>query len=296
MAGHPKEIILKLLKRTERMSPLMAALSGFALVALVGALDFVTGDDFGISVFYLAPIFLLTWSRGIRVGVLLSALCGLLLFLIDVSTPFHQSLPLVLIVSNAFVKFCFFSITAVLFAVLKDALGEEKRLARTDFLTGLANRREFSERVGTEIHRSRRYHRPFTVAYVDIDDFKSVNDRFGHEAGDELLKLVGRTMMENVRSIDVVARLGGDEFALLFPEIEYAASRDALDKVASKLREAVDLHDWPVTFSVGAMTYRKPPRSVEEVIRNADKLMYDVKKENKNSIRHEVGEFTQLHS
>jgi diguanylate cyclase (GGDEF)-like protein len=101
---------------------------------------------------------------------------------------------------------------------LRSAMEREKEAARTDSLTGAMNSRAFGELATAELHRARRYERPFTIAYVDIDDFKAVNDRFGHSSGDTLLRLVAETMKHNSRAVDVIARVGGDEFVILFPE------------------------------------------------------------------------------
>ena len=115
-------------------------------------------------------------------------------------------------------------IFTLLLSSLKRALDRERELSGTDVLTGIRNARSFREVLGAEIERSKRFQRPFTVAYLDLDNFKTVNDCHGHEHGDELLRLVGNTILTGIRKTDTVARLGGDEFALLLPETEYEAA------------------------------------------------------------------------
>ncbi len=172
--------------------------------------------------------------------------------------------------------------------ILKSTVEEEKELARTDPLTGLMNARAFREMAEAEIIRTRRYHHPFSVAYMDIDDFKTVNDHFGHSIGDALLRLVAKTMKSNSRAVDVICRLGGDEFIILFPETGPEPALLACRKLHERLRDAVQHNDWSATFSIGAITFLQPPSAADEMITLADGLMYAAKKSGKNRIRHEV--------
>ena len=137
---------------------------------------------------------------------------------------------------------------------LHKSMTELYQLARTDQLTGLANRRAIEERLSDEIRRAQRYRRELTVLLVDVDGLKVVNDRFGHPAGDDLIREVGRRIAAAVRGTDLAGRWGGDEFAVICPETDGAATRS----LAAKLTESVSsqpvklpgrLH--PVTISVG---------------------------------------------
>ncbi len=127
-----------------------------------------------------------------------------------------------------------------------------------------------------------------TVLYADVDHFTPVNDRLGHAEGDALLCAVASTAMREVRALDVVARLGGDEFALLLPETGLAAARQATERLQAALAREMAGRDWPVTFSIGAMTYLDPPASTDEMLRHADGLMYQVKRDGGNAVRHDV--------
>ena len=161
-------------------------------------------------------------------------------------------------------------------------------MARTDYLTRVANARAFDEAVQMEISRSRRYAHPFTVAYVDVDDFKSVNDKLGHSAGDEVLRSIAQTIVANVRETDVVARLGGDEFALLMPETDSESARSAIRKIQSVLRRETNRSGWGVTVSVGVLTCVAPPHTTDELLRMTDELMYSVKSKGKDEIAYQV--------
>lgn len=169
----------------------------------------------------------------------------------------------------------------------REALLEaEKKLARCDALTGLANRRAFYERAEQERKRSARYQRPLSLAYVDLDNFKHVNDTHGHETGDQVLTTVAAVLGKNLRSEDLAARLGGDEFAVLLPESGDAAAAFVIHKLHRLLTAAMQEKQFPVTFSVGLVTYDPVPQSTEHMVQKADELMYEVKRQGKNAIRH----------
>jgi len=169
-------------------------------------------------------------------------------------------------------------------AKLKEALTRERSAARVDFLTGILNRRGFYEIAGSESQRSRRYKRPLSLVYVDLDNFKGVNDSMGHDAGDELLTEVAAVIHSEVRGTDTVGRLGGDEFAVLLPETDQEQGRIVVDKVQKQLLEAMQQKNWPVTFSIGLISFQTPPESIDEMVRGADKVMYSVKLKGKNSV------------
>jgi diguanylate cyclase (GGDEF)-like protein len=164
----------------------------------------------------------------------------------------------------------------------------ERLLSRTDSLTRIANRQAFFEQATLEIERCRRYGRALSVAYLDCDDFKKVNDQRGHLAGDALLRSVADCLKNNVRGADLVARLGGDEFALLLPETGIAAARGVLEKVQVLLQMTLETGGWPTSFSIGSVTFLEPPRSVDQMIQRADELMYEVKRSGKNGVRLQV--------
>jgi diguanylate cyclase (GGDEF)-like protein len=175
-------------------------------------------------------------------------------------------------------------------AVVKD-IGERKRveatlkeLTRLDTLTGLANRRGFYEALENEWARKVRYQHPLTLAYVDLDNFKQVNDLHGHSMGDKLLTRVATTIRENLRKTDTVARMGGDEFAVLLPETGAAEAESVLRKMQQVLQEKIASEGWKVTLSIGGVTHVAAQNSADEMVRQADELMYAVKAGGKNSL------------
>jgi diguanylate cyclase (GGDEF)-like protein len=254
-----------------------------ALTLVVGEVDFLTGRYVAVDLIYLVPIAIAGWFARPWRGLIIAVLATALSFGAD--WTMHQEAPhWSFIAWNALVKFGVFSIVAVLLQTLKRQQRELAEQAHLDPLTYLANRRGFRHAAQQEMDRSRRYGSTFTVAYLDIDNFKAVNDRLGHEAGDRLLMLVARTMRDHVRKVDEVARLGGDEFALLLPETTSEEGRATLEKIQRLLTDLMHQHNLPVTFSVGAMTFAQPPQSLNALLAAVDRLMYSVKLGGKNAI------------
>jgi diguanylate cyclase (GGDEF)-like protein len=140
------------------------------------------------------------------------------------------------------------------------------------------------------LHRARRYPHPLTVVYMDLDNFKAVNDHFGHEVGDKLLRMITKIINRNIRSTDAVARLGGDEFALLLPETNGASAGRVIEKLHAQLLAAMKKNGWPVTFSIGVVTFLSQPESVDTMIKLVDDLMYAAKESGKNQIKYDVFE------
>jgi len=173
---------------------------------------------------------------------------------------------------------------ALLVAYLRDALKRERDLSHKDALTGLSNRRSFFERAADVLALCHRHHRAVALAVVDLDNFKAVNDRHGHEAGDALLKTVAGALNETLRTSDIIARVGGDEFFILLPESDLPATETTLDKLRQHLEHLPALRSECVTASVGAVVCHHAPRDVSEMIRCADALMYRAKFGGKNRV------------
>jgi diguanylate cyclase (GGDEF)-like protein len=154
-------------------------------------------------------------------------------------------------------------------------------LANHDALTGLPNRALFKDRLSQALLYARRYDRRVTVVFIDLDNFKIVNDSLGHNAGDELLKIVASRMVDCVRATDTVVRLGGDEFVVLL--LDQPKSADIISPTVQKLRAAiaepvkVDGHDLRVTSSMGIANYPDDGVDADVLLANADAAMYRAK-------------------
>jgi diguanylate cyclase (GGDEF)-like protein len=172
---------------------------------------------------------------------------------------------------------------------LKAANGRLRYIAYTDELTDLYNHRYFHQLLETEFKRAIRYGRPFSLIMFDLDDFKKVNDEFGHLRGDIVLKEMGAHVKRNVRGSDFVARYGGEEFAIILPETNSEGASilaERLRKDIDEMRVVTDGNEIKVTISVGVVTYVPgcPLRDKSEMIGAADKALYLSKRTGKNKI------------
>lgn len=271
---------------TERWpAPVVHAAAGL-LTAGVGALDALTGTELSFSIFYLAPVSLVAWRLGGRAGALWSLVAAAVWLLVDLRPEGYPGRALDY--WNAGVRLGFFLVVTATLARIRSMWQTERNLAGMDHLTGVLNGRAFHELIEMERSRALRYNRPFTLAYMDVDGFKRINDELGHSGGDDALQLVAETIKENIRSMDSVARLGGDEFGLLLPETGTGAAEVALRKIQSRLTEAAANAGLNLTFSIGALVCLGPPGSVDQLIHLADALMYTVKKGGRNGLKTEV--------
>jgi diguanylate cyclase (GGDEF)-like protein len=255
--------------------------SALFIVALLGWLDYVTGFELSFSFFYLLPIAFCAWY-GRRSDALIIATGSTLVWAVSNRLAGEVYTNEFIRVFNSGVRLVVFMLFAWLIRELKRVNLHEASLARTDPLTGIYNRREFYARVGIEIDHVARFGEVFSIAYIDLDNFKQVNDTQGHSAGDDLLKEITQAISGTIRHSDVFARLGGDEFALLFPRIDQEGVRVVMGKVERTINEELNSLHSPVTFSAGVVTYHVPPANVNEIIAASDSLMYQAKALGKN--------------
>lgn len=255
------------------------------LLILLGWLDQITGD-YSLIVFYLIPVSFMAWFVTRTSGILFCILAFVTRIIADSTADTFSLRNTELHYWNLSIEFLFLLIMSLLFSALRSNLDSEKDRASTDPLTGILNRRSFFELTEYEINWWRRYSQPFTLAYIDLDNFKDINDRLGHHIGDEVLITVVRTITSCIRSTDILSRFGGDEFVLLLPETGHEAALTFLTKIHERIQQAMTSNNWPVTFSIGAVTYLKTPATMDEVICRADMLMYEVKRTGKNRLLH----------
>jgi len=257
------------------------------ILGLVGVIDHITGPELFVSIFYLLPIFLVTWFTERWMGVTISIVSAITWLITDFTAGHAYSYPAIPY-WNMIVRLGTFLIMTLILSALKKALEHEKELARTDPLTGVANGRYFITLADMEINRARRYKHSFTVVYIDLDNFKTVNDQFGHSTGDALLRSVAHTIRNNIRATDIVGRLGGDEFAILLPETGPEPAEVITHKVQKVNLDVMQKNEWPVTFSIGVVTFVSPPSTVDEMLKISDGVMYAAKKTNKNAIKYKI--------
>lgn len=170
---------------------------------------------------------------------------------------------------------------------LEDMLSQVENLAVMDPLTGLYNRRRFETLLASEFRRSLRYHSPLSLLMIDIDRFKVVNDTFGHQVGDSVLKECGKLFRDMIRQVDTVARYGGEEFVVLSPNI----SKESALQAAERIRKAVENHGFSgldgrqLTICIGVVSIPAPEwDSEEKFVHAADMAMYEAKKKGRNRV------------
>ncbi len=264
---------------------LLLGLGGALLVATIGLLDYATGKSFSFAIFYLIPIALGAWFGGFAQGILISMACAVSWQSVEASWE-PEATPLNLL-WNGTARFGIFVVTSSLLSRLRLSLYLEKKLARSDPLTGAANGRTFYEGVSLAVERALRAQQPVTLAYLDLDNFKWLNDKLGHSAGDEALCDLVRSIHGDIRATDLFARLGGDEFALLLPDCNKDDAGAMLSRMRANFIAVMASKRWPVTLSIGAMTFPTPSRDVDAMVRCVDELMYRAKKGGKNRIVHQ---------
>jgi len=261
--------------------------TSIVLVGVLGIVDYRTGNEFSFSLFYLIPTSLTAWYVNQRMGISISILSVMTWLLADIFSGEDYTHPVVYF-WNTMIRFVFFLTTSYLLSELHKTQKTVETLARTDHVTGTVNSRYFHEVLRIEFNRSSRYKRPFTLVYLDLDNFKQVNDRFGHNEGDKLIRFIADEVKSQLRNTDIVSRLGGDEFAILFPETGQREAETVMSKVHDHLAEQLRQKYPFVTFSAGVVTYVAAPNSTEEAIKIADDLMYSVKNGTKNGVQYSL--------
>ena len=156
--------------------------------------------------------------------------------------------------------------------------------AFTDHLTGLANRRRFERQLEREVGRVLRFERPFTLLMIDIDNFKNLNDTFGHDAGDDAIRRISRVLREGTRGIDLAARIGGEEFAVLLVETNQSAGME----VAERLRVAIKALQTPagglITASFGVAECPTDAQTASGILKAADVALYEAKRSGRDRV------------
>lgn len=269
--------------RLSRMTVNAITVLGLGLILIFGLIDHVTGYDLSFSIFYVVPVAVASWYGNRNRGLAIALASAAVWLAVDLAAG-HPYTYAIIPFWNVTVRLGFFLIISRLLTMLRHQLQREKNNARTDTLTAVWNTRGFMDNAQSVWALAQRHRHTTCIAYVDIDNFKAVNDARGHTEGDAVLRAVADTLVGAVRSTDLVGRLGGDEFAVLLPE----TSRDGGELVIAKLRnELITLaqaRGWPITPSIGVVVIHPPYPSLQEALRAADGLMYRVKRSGKNSV------------
>ena len=274
------------LERLERLPRTAVLLLGLALTAAIAGLDIVTGPKLLLNVFYLLPVMLVAWVTASTAYGLVVVLATFLVGPLDAYLDGLHLYSLPVAAWNAAMRTAVFCIVLLLLAEVRKLVARLQEQSLTDELTGVANRRAFLEIAAREIERSRRYGHELSLAYLDIDAFKAVNDRRGHVVGDRALVALAGLVRATSRSVDTVARIGGDEFVILMPETDALAALPLAERLCEACSRAVAAGAVRVTCSVGVATFEGAPTDVEELLATADALMYEAKAGGGDSVRH----------
>jgi len=271
----------------EKRVPKTITKLSFVSILVLGILQFLFGGTVTIAPLYIFPTLFSSWY-GSGINGMVSAFLSTLVFVV-IETASNRVLP-------AFCELLLFSapylasymLLAILIINFRDVHRIEAHAADTDNLTGIHNARSFYAELANELLRSKRYDHVFSLAYLDVDNFKSINDALGHTAGDKLLKEVANCLVSSLRATDVIARLGGDEYTCLLPETNQEEAKLAFLKTADLLKRRMTKNRWNVSFSIGVITFENLPEDIKEAIDLADTLMYSVKNDNKDNVAYQV--------
>ncbi len=272
--------ITELLSRQKRP---VVVLVGLLLLFGVGWADYTASLPLmEFSVLYIIPVSFFTWFAGRRWGMLVAF--GSTAWILSTNLRSY-GVSAAIAYWNAAILLALYLGCVLILGELRALYLRERDLSRLDSLTQLPNRRAFFEFAEIETSRARRYSHPLTLVFLDVDEFKHVNDRFGHVFGDRVLRRVGLITQSCLRRTDLAARMGGDEFAILLPETNQQGALPILERLQAELRGMMKAEGQQVTFSIGAVTFRTPPENVDQMIQIADEEMYRAKEEGKDRLR-----------
>jgi len=244
-------------------------------IFLLGVFRAATDAELTFASFALIPVLVIAWIGGKRNGMLMAFLAATMWAISDLAIEQQYSAQWVPW-ANAITRLIIYCLVAFLTAQVRQQFEREYEHATHDPLTGLLNRRAFLDIGNHEVVRSKRYAHSLAVIFLDLDDFKQINDTKGHDVGDEALRTTAKALLSSLRSTDQVARLGGDEFTVLLPETGYDAASEAGRKISIAVKAA--LSDFPpVRASFGIAWFGNADRLFPEMLKAADQLMYEAK-------------------
>jgi len=262
---------------------LLLTLGLVALIGLIASLHYITGFAYEFNVFYALPVLAASWFLGNICCAVVIVICLAAWAFVDIKLAGGQS-GLLALVFNTTTRASTIVFIIVLMKKLRRVLQSEWDASRKDQLTGLYNRRSFYEIGGKALEIIRRQALPVSIAFMDLDHFKEVNDSLGHAAGDAVLQVVTQIMQAHFRIEDVVARLGGDEFAVIMPGMQAEDAMARLEILRGSILAAMGEHRWPVSISIGVAAFETVSDSIDPMLAVADDAMYAAKHAGRNTI------------
>ena len=282
-------LLIRIASRTERWRPSTQWIVALTSLAAVTLLDFLSGIQMALMFLYLTVAGLAAWTFGERKGLmfgLLVALSGAAVRHVQMAAnPTHMLTPAMEVWSGV-ARILTSSLVVVLVSGMRGAIQLEQWRASTDGLTGVLNKTSFQARMTETLTAARGTSRGFILCYMDLDGFKQVNDRHGHSAGDDILRIFAQAAVDAIRQGDLFARIGGDEFVALLS----IPHRDDGDHIAALVHRRISTilarTGLPVSCSMGALIATADElEPLEAAVQLADSLMYEVKKSGKDALR-----------
>lgn len=255
-----------------------------ATVSIVSVLDFATYDfELCIATLYIVPIALACWRFGARAGIVTTV--AVTLIAVAKYPVLHEHPTLLTTIWNGAARATAFSILAAIVLAFRHSHDYVQFLANRDRMTGTLNKEAFDHHAGQQLDFARASQTPMLLAFLDLDGFKAVNDRHGHEAGDDVLQRFSEGTADELRREDCFGRVGGDEFAMLLPLPAVGRGKDMASDLHRRLSAVLASTGYPVTCSMGALlVHPSDGHSRAELMREADRLMYSAKHSGKNRV------------
>jgi len=266
----------------DRLRRALRLIAWATLAAGVFVLNVRTGADLRLGILYVVPVLLAASYDGVGWGIAFALATALLRFGVGIDQmPLDTSLQVRILNEAAYLTVVGVAIAGL--SQLRRTQSQLRLLATHDPLTTVLNARAFASQLAQELGRNRRYGRPLALIYLDLDDFKKVNDAHGHATGDAVLRLVADAMRSAVRQADVVGRLGGDEFGVLMPETDGTLAHAVATRLAGGIR-TVFRGTPSVTASIGVVAVSGTEAGSDELLRKADQAMYEAKRAGKDRV------------
>jgi diguanylate cyclase (GGDEF)-like protein len=268
----------------DKLSESQAVVLAYGLLALLFLFDYLTPSEASFSILYMIPVVIIGWRSSLMHSVIVSLLAALFLGEVSEHSRTHP-IALWIYFWNPATRFVIYLGIATLLRELRTTIQELSILSSIDSLTGVRNRRAFVELLGNELSRHRRSRHPISVAFIDLDRFKEINDTHGHQKGDRALLAVAGLLRTHLRKSDVVGRIGGDEFGVVMPETARGGALSALAAIRPGILELEAKLGFPITLSVGVASVTGRATAAQ-LMHEADMVMYEVKHDGGNDIRH----------
>lgn len=283
--------LIKLDARARSLPDPVLLAAGLAAVAGLATFKATVGRSVPIADFFLVPVAAVAWFARRRVGAYAAAV---ITAAITIAVSLHISAAHVeAIVTAGAARLVLYLVAVAVLRAMRALQEEHEHEAASDDLTGLANARAFRAVAQAEIRRAQRYGGELSLAYLDIDDFKAINDRVGHPEGDRVLLKVAHLMRHLVRRVDCIARLGGDEFAVLMPQTGAGEARALVDRLRGELGRLHTADGHRILCSVGLVTFTESPARPQDLIEAGDRLMYRAKRNGRDRVEQRLVEMRQ---